>query len=99
MQNNPTSYSKLCKFRLHGPIWTISVHPEAHVSPLFRLITMNIRLETRLRNARRELDKVRKLLDEANAALAFAGVPYQQGNIRERISAYQVNNHAMIAPI
>lgn len=54
------------------------------------LAAMIARLRARLRALTQERDGLVKLLDEADAALAKAGVPYQQGNIRERISAYQV---------
>jgi hypothetical protein len=54
------------------------------------LTAMIARQGARLRALARERDDLVKLLDEADAALAKAGVPYQQGNIRERISAYQV---------
>jgi hypothetical protein len=55
-----------------------------------RLMAMNARLESRVRVLAKEREGLARLLDEANAALASAGVPYAKGNIRERISAYQV---------
>ena len=55
-----------------------------------RLMAMNARLESRIRVLAKEREGLASLLDEANAALAAAGVPYAKGNIRERISAYQV---------
>jgi hypothetical protein len=53
-------------------------------------MAMNARLESRIRGLSREREGLARLLDEANAALAAAGVPYAAGNIRERISAYLV---------
>jgi hypothetical protein len=51
---------------------------------------MNTRLESRLRTLLKDRERLSRLLTEADAALAAAGVPYLQDNIRERISAYHV---------
>jgi hypothetical protein len=55
-----------------------------------RLVAKVNRLEAKARALSEEDAKLRLLLGEANDALAEAGVPYLQGNIRERINAFQV---------
>jgi len=95
----PISNSKNHKFLRRGPARLIPIPMEINTSTTYRLITMNARLESRLRSTLKELDELRKFLDEANTALASAGVPYKEGNIRERISAYQVFKHIMKRPV
>jgi regulator of replication initiation timing len=70
------------------------VEPEEGIEQLrariSRLVVKVGKLEAKVRALSEEHTKLRLLLAEANAALAEAGVPYLQGNIRERINAYQV---------
>ena len=72
---------------------------EGHASQISRLLAMNSRLEARLRSLVQEREKLARLLDEADAALKAAGIPYLQDNIRERISAYQVFKKVRIFPL
>ena len=72
---------------------------EAHAGRTEYMVTMVTRFDSRLRILTDELNKVEKLLDDANKALAEAGVPYRQGNIRERISAHQVFRRVMMFPV
>jgi hypothetical protein len=72
---------------------------EGNASQISRLLAMNTRLEARLRSLVTEREKLARLLDEADAALAAAGIPYLQDNIRERISAYQVFKKVQIFPL
>lgn len=73
--------------------------PEGQASQVSRLLAMNTRLEARLRSLMQEREKLARLLDEADAALAAAGIPYIQNNIRERISAYRVFKKVRIFPL
>jgi hypothetical protein len=73
-----------------------TLDPDSYSSQISRLVAMNTRLETRLRVIIKERDNLDQLLREANAALADAGIPYKQGNIRERINAYQVFKSSLI---
>ena len=72
---------------------------DGHASKISRLLAMNSRLEARLRSLMEEREKLSRLLDEADAALKAAGIPYLQDNIRERISAYQVFKKVRIFPL
>jgi hypothetical protein len=56
-------------------------------SRLALLECMDLRLHARVRALARERDRLAKLLEEADVALAKAGVTCQAGNIRERINA------------
>lgn len=73
--------------------------PAAGGSQISRLVAMNSRLEARLHALGREREKLARLLAEADAALAAAGIPYVQDNIRERISAWQVFRRVQIFPL
>jgi|GEM_PF-4957183 hypothetical protein len=77
--------------KFHG---LLPVEPEEGIEQLrariSRLVVKVGKLEAKVRALSEEHTKLRLLLAEANAALAEAGVPYLQGNIRERINAYQV---------
>ena len=55
-----------------------------------QLIATLARVEARLRVLLREREALQAMLFESDAALARAGIRYEPGNIRERISAYQV---------
>ena len=80
---------------IHG---SILLPMEPHASRPGYMVTMITRFDSRLRILAEELNRAEKLLDEANKALAEAGVPYRQGNIRERISAHQVFRRVWMFP-
>ena len=83
-------HSELRSLRSGGSTASLAPSMDRDHFQTVRLLAMVTRLEARLRHMAEERDRVRKLLDEADAALAAAGVPYRPGNIRERISAYRV---------
>jgi len=85
----------------HTPHLRGSTHlpVEISASNAERLISMVARSDARIHSLTEELKKVRELLDESNKALADAGIPYRQGNIRERISSYQVFRKIMTFPV
>jgi len=72
-----------------APAWLArgAAEHDAHVSELIATVA---RLEGRLRALTQEREALRHLLEQSDAALKKAGVPYAPGNIRESISAYQV---------
>jgi hypothetical protein len=87
-------------YHLRGTSLLLSPPPLAgRASQISRLLAMNSRLEARLRSLMKERERLTRLLDEADAALAAAGIPYLQDNIRERISAYQVFRNVQIFPL
>ena len=55
-----------------------------------QLVATLARLEARLRALLREREALQEMLYESDATLGRAGIRYEPGNIRERISAYRV---------
>ena len=72
---------------------------EGGLSRMEHLMAMVAHSDARIKVLTEELNKVEKLLDDASEALADAGIPYQQGNVRERINAYKVFKDVMIFPV
>jgi len=85
--------------RFRGKAAIVKSSPGSRPGETSRLIAKLALLEARLRTLEDERDLLKVLLNEADAALAEAGVRYRQGNIRERISAYQVFSKVMIFPL
>jgi len=92
LSNNSEFHTLHLRGSTHVPV-------EIKASKVDKIITMVTRFDTKLHSLAEELTEVRGLLDEANKALADAGIPFHQGNIRERISAYQVFRKVMTFPV
>ena len=97
--NIPPGHPYQRHFHLRGSTMVMTAPMNSQDCQTSRVMAMNARLEARLRILASERDKLEKLLDEANTALADAGIPYRQGNIRERINAYKVFKNVLIFPM